>query len=113
MNIKNYLEVNVKIVPACDLFITIVAIFRYFLLRISLGVVRSSVLSTAGSAGILVASIVCELLRGPVVLGDSWVIDLDLTAGSVGICVFLYTSAGSAGSFYSHRQLYCWVVLVL
>jgi hypothetical protein len=49
-------------------------------------------------------------------LGDSWfswVIDLDLTAGSAGICVFLYTSAGSAGSFYSQRQLYFWVVRVL
>ena len=40
VNIKNYLEVYVKIVPACNLFITISAIFllfRYFLLRISLG----------------------------------------------------------------------------
>jgi hypothetical protein len=61
VNLKNYLGVYVKIVPACDLFITIVAIFRYFLLR-------SSVLSTTGSAGILVASIVRELLGGPVVL---------------------------------------------
>jgi hypothetical protein len=60
VNIKNSIEVYVKIVPACDLFITIAAISRYF-------VISSS--ESAGSAGILFASIVRELLGGPVVLG--------------------------------------------
>jgi hypothetical protein len=72
VNIKNSLDVDVKIVPACNLFITISAISCRFIISSSesaWGVVRSSVLSTAGSAGILVASIVCELLGGPVVLG--------------------------------------------
>ena len=72
MNIKNSLEVYVKIVPAFDLFITIAAISHYFVISSSesaWGVVRTSVLSTAGSAGILVVSIVRELLGGPVVLG--------------------------------------------
>ena len=69
MNIKNYLEVHVKIVPAGNLIYYYIIIISYLLRRFSPGVVKSSVLTTAGLAGILVASIVRELLGGLVVLG--------------------------------------------
>ena len=67
MDIKNYLEVHVEIVPAGNLIYY--DMISYLLCRFSLGGGQCSVLSTAGSAGILVASIVRELLGGLIVLG--------------------------------------------